>query len=312
MGEGVIGIAVHNPNPVETLAAIRRADELGIKAAWLTTGSPGPDALTLFGAAAVQTERILLGTSIVPTFPRHPLVMVQQALVVGHLAPGRLRLGVGPSHKPTIETTFGIAFERPVEHLREYVAILKAALGPGSVDFEGKRFSVHAKVAQPVEVPVMISALRGTSFRVAGEIADGAISWICPTPHLAQVAVPALREGAAAAGRPTPPLVAHAWVAASTDKAAVYAAARQYVSHYPKMPFYANMFAEAGYPEALDGTLSDAMIDAVVIHGGDQAVVDGLRARVAAGATEVIGSLLPVGPDRRPVEDRTMRVIAEM
>src|SRR4030095_2223662 len=103
MSKKRVGVAVGGEKVNDVLAAIERAEQLGIQAAWMTTGGARPDSLTTFAAAAVRTQRIKLGTSIVPTFPRHPLVMVQQTQVIAQLAPGRFRLGVGPSHRPTIE-----------------------------------------------------------------------------------------------------------------------------------------------------------------------------------------------------------------
>ncbi|MBI3976812.1 MAG: LLM class flavin-dependent oxidoreductase [Chloroflexi bacterium] len=312
MARPIVGIAVHEPTPKDTLETIIRADQLGVPAVWLTTGGAGPDGPTLLAAAAARTERILMGTSIVPTFPRHPLVMVQQAIVLGSLAPGRFRLGIGPSHRAPIENTYGIPFERPLEHLREYVEILRQALSTGKVDFDGHRLRAHARPPITVEVPVMISALRAHSYELAGEIADGAIAWISPAPFLRDVAIPALQTGAARAGRPAPPLIAHAFAVVSEDTAAVLEIARRQLAGYPRMPFYQEMFAAAGHPEARQGTWSQAMLDAVVLHGDEAAVARGLRAFLDAGAAEVIASLLAVGPDRRASLERTMRLIASL
>src|SRR5689334_18624302 len=159
-----IGVAVHEFTAREQLAAIELAEREGVPGVWLTTGGVGPDALTLFAAAARSTARIRFGTSIVPTFPRHPLVVVQQALVVAALAPGRLRVGVGPSHRPTIEGMYGLLFERPLEHLAEYVTILRAALQQGRFDLDGARFRVHGELPNPPNVPVMLAALRPPSY----------------------------------------------------------------------------------------------------------------------------------------------------
>ena len=112
MAERLVGVAVSGPTIREIQAMILRAEELGIHAAWMTTGGARPDSITAFAATAGLTERIKLGTSIVPTYPRHPLVMAQQAQIVAALAPGRFRLGVGPSHRPTIEA-MGIDFNAP-------------------------------------------------------------------------------------------------------------------------------------------------------------------------------------------------------
>src|SRR3972149_4448048 len=99
MHRGRIGIQFQEFAPAQTLEAIVRADALGVPTWWLTTGGARADALTLFAAAAARTKAIRMGTCLVPTFPRHPLVMAQQAQVIANLAPGRLVLGIGPSHR---------------------------------------------------------------------------------------------------------------------------------------------------------------------------------------------------------------------
>lgn len=308
MSQAIIGAHIGEPSAKETAETIVRAEQFGVPAYWLTIGPSDP--LISFAAAAVQTSRIRMGTSIVPTYPRHPLALAMQAVALGQLAPGRFRLGVGPSHRPTMENTWGIAFERPLSHLREYVAVLRAALTTGEVDVDGPRFKVHTRIANPPQVPIMISALRETSFQLAGEIADGAISWVCPADYLARVATPAIEEGAKQAGRPAPTLIAHCFLVADENRDAVYEIARQRASNYPRLPFYASMFEAAGYPEAKEGTLSDCMIDALVVHGSEQQIADGLRAFADAGATEIIASVLPTGPDRHASIDRALRTIA--
>lgn len=312
MSNAVIGVAVHEQRPTDTLAVIRRADELGVAAAWLTTGGIGPDGLTIFAVAASQTQQIKLGTSIVPTFPRHPLVAVQQTLVIADLAPGRFRLGVGPSHRPAIEGTYGLSFERPLEEVREYVTILKQVLDTGAVDFDGKRLHAHGRVfLPPPRVPVFMSALRPGSYSMAGEISDGALSWISPAPFLRDVARPALLAGAARRtdGR-TPILVGHAFAVVSTDDAEVQRVARERLAMYARLPFYQEMFAAAGFPEARQGTLSDGMISSIVLHGDEDQVAEGIRRFVDAGLDELIVSLLPLGSDRRGTTERTLKLLA--
>ncbi len=297
MPNGTIGIHVQEPDPVSVLVAIRRYEAAGVPAAWLTTGGVGPDALTLFAAAAVQTERILLGSCIVPILPRHPLAMVQQVSVIAVLAPGRFRLGVGPSHKPSVEGTFGLEFTAPLGHLREYLRILQMMLGEGAVDVDGRYYHAHGRLPAPINppVPVMASALRSRAFRLCGELADGAITWVCPLSHIRDTALPALREGAVAAGRPPPPLVAHVPFCLSTDAAAVREAVRRQLAVYPRLPYYSQMLIDAGFPEAADGAWSDAMIDAVVPHGTEQQVAERLREYLEAGASEIIAAPIVIG-----------------
>lgn len=148
MGQKRIGIAVFGPNSGAVLDGIERAETLGIQAAWLTTGGAGPDGLTLL-AAAIRTSTTMLGTAMTPTYPRHPVAMAQQVQVLCQLAPGRFRLGVGPSHRPTMQEIFGVDFRAPLGHLSEYIRILKDLLNGGAVDFQGSYYGAHAKIASP-------------------------------------------------------------------------------------------------------------------------------------------------------------------
>lgn len=292
-----VGLLVTRPTPTATLELIARAERHGVPAAWSTVGGANPDAVTLFAAAATRTRQIMLGTSIVPIYPRHPLVLASQALVLADLAPGRLRLGIGPSHRPIIEGMFGIPVVRPLAYLREYLTVLRQLLWDGQVDLTGEFLNAHATLpagTTPPRIPLLISALRANAFSLAGEIADGAISWMCPISHLTQTALPALRAGAAAAGRPAPPLIAHVPVAMHTDQGAVRAAARQRLGTYGRLPFYARMFADAGYPTADDGTMPDALFDALVVSGEPAQVAAQLAEIRAAGIDEVLVHLVAV------------------
>lgn len=295
----------------ETVDAIVAAEKAGIQCSWLTVGGVAPDPFAIFGAAAQHTKTIKFGTSIVPTFPRHPLAMAQGAIAVDSLAPGRLRLGVGPSHKPAIEGTWGIPFERPLQHLREYLTILRSVLETGAVNFEGKRLTARAQTGGPTQVTLMASALRENGFRLVGELADGAISWVCPLPYLRDVAVPALKEGAAKAGRPAPPLVAHVPVAVTEDAEAVRAGARRQIGLYPRVPFYSQMFQDAGFPEAKDGELSDRMIDALVVHGSPSQVKDRLRSLPDFGAGELLAMPI-IPPGDTTAMERTLATLGEL
>jgi F420-dependent oxidoreductase-like protein len=285
------GLAIRGPNPAEVLAAIVRADERGVPMIWSTVGGTNPDAVTLFAGAAAKTSRIGLGTAIVPTYPRHPVALASQALVLEGLAPGRFRLGIGPSHRPTIEGMFGLEMNKPLEHLREYLAVLRGLLWDGSVDVSGTYFKVKAALppgTEPPKTPLPISALRAGAFRLAGEISDGALSWVCPIPYLVNTAKPALLEGARAANRPAPPLIGHVPVAMSTDRDAVREAARPQLANYARLPFYQGMFADAGFPIPSDNTMPDALLDELVVSGSPDEVAARLHQIQAAGVDELL------------------------
>jgi F420-dependent oxidoreductase-like protein len=303
-----VGLAVYGTDAAEAVSTIIAAEAAGVRQVWMTQTPPAPDTLTLFAAAAVQTTSVRLGTAIVPTYPRHPLALVQQALALGDLAPERLRLGIGPSHRPTIEGVYGIPMTAPLEHLREYVAVLRAALWEGKVDHHGRFFTIKATLPRTPRTPILISALRQGAFQLAGEIADGAISWMCPVPYLLEKALPALRTGAARSGRPVPPLVAHIPVALGQDRHEVLAASRKQISRYARLPFYANMFAEAGFPVATDGTMSDDLIDSLVVSGDEAAIEKRIVEFLAAGLDEIL--LMPVAvADPKGEQERLMRLI---
>ncbi len=309
MAEKLVGAAVRGNTIAEVQGNIQRAEELGIHAAWMTAGGASLDSMTCFAASASATTKIKLGTSIVPTYPRHPLVTVQQAQVVAQLAPGRFRLGVGPSHRPTIES-MGIEFDAPLAHLREYIKILKAILQTGSVDFDGEHYSAHASIPGPLDVQVMGSALREGSFELCGAESDGAISWICPLSYLRDVALPAMEKGAKEAGRPVPPLIAHAPVCVHDNPDEVRAAVREQIMN-PRLPYYQNMLVAAGYPEARSGDWSDAMIDGVVIWGDEETAAQGIQELFAMGATEVLASPIAAGADRAASLERTMKLLGQ-
>jgi len=306
----LIGIAVGGSKVLEVQAAIEQAEQQGVHAAWMTTGGARLDSITTFAVAAGRTQSIKLGTSVVPTYPRHPLVMVQQVQVVAQLAPGRFRLGVGPSHRPTMRA-MGIQMPDPLGHLREYLRILKALLQTGKVDFDGSYYQAHDTISEPVDVPVMASALRRGSFELCGAEADGAISWVCPGQYLRDVALPAMKKGAEQAGRLVPPLIAHVPMCVHDDADEVRAAFRQQFSVYPTLPFYRRMLIDAGYPEAAEGAWSDAMIDGLVIHGDEARTAAGLRDLMSIGATEILVSPILAGGDRAASLARTLKVLGQ-
>ena len=269
----------------------RRAEAAGVPTLWLTSGL-GPDSLTSLAVVGARTERIGLGTAIAIVFSRHPLAMVQQARAIQDVAPGRLRLGIGTSHKETIEDTWGLPFDRPLAGLREYLEVLRQAR-TGELHFDGTRFAAHARLPAPVNVPLLISALRPTAYRLAGELADGAIAWVTPPAFLRDVAGPAMRESATTHDRPRPTLVGHTFALVASDPTAARASGVERLAGYTRMPFYQAMFRDAGYPDAADGVVPVGLADDLVLVGPEERVADGLQRFTDAGCDEVIVSMLP-------------------
>jgi F420-dependent oxidoreductase-like protein len=290
-----VGVSIGAPSPLALLDLIAEAEAAGVAQLWMTQNPVSPDTLTVFAAALGRTSRVRLGTSIVPTYPRHPLALAQQAATVAALGPGRLRLGVGPSHRPTIEGAYGITMDAPLAHLREYVAVLRAALWEGKVEHQGRFFTAKVSLSATPQVPLLVSALGEGAFQMAGELSDGAVSWNCPVPYLTDVALPALRRGAQTAGRPAPPLVAHQWVALSDDRDTVVTALRQTLVGYARLPFYAAMFAAAGYPVQPDGSLPAETADDLLVIGDETVVAARLRELLALGLDELLLTVVSQG-----------------
>ena len=291
------GLVIPRGSARSVVEWIVTAENRGVPAVWSTSGGVSADTLSAFAVAASRTDRIVLGTSIVPTYPRHPFVMASEALAIEDFAPGRLRLGIGPSHRPAIEGSFGIPMGKPLEHLREYVRILRSLLWEGTVDFAGDYYTVSGSLpagSEPPKTPLPISTLRPNAWRLAGEISDGAISWLNPIDYVVEIAIPAVREGAEAAGRLRPPVIVHVPVAITSDRAAARAAFRERFPIYGRLPFYAEMFATAGYPVEADGRMPDGLVDDLLVSGTVDQVRDRLEVIRGRGIDELLISHVPV------------------
>ena len=312
MNDFKIGVHLGVTDAGTLLTRIRQADAAGLDMVWSTTGGIAPDPLVVLAHAAVVTDRIGLGTSIVPTYPRHPLALAQGALALEQLSPGRLRLGIGPSHESIIDGAYGIPFHRPQAHLREYVAILRSLLETGRVDFDGELLSAHAEISAPTPVPILAGALRPRGFRLCGELTDGAISWMCPLSFIRDTAAPALEEGAKIANRPTPPLVTHVPVVVWEDRAAVRAGAAEAFGLYQSWPYYQQMMLDAGLPDATGDIFTDAMADALIISGNEDEVAEKIRGMRNFGASELLADICPIGENSSKAWDRTVELLGSL
>lgn len=310
MQRGTLGVQVAAPDAPTLLLDIEAAEKLGIAAVWTT--SEGVDGLTLFAAAAVRTDAIVLGTAIVRAATRHAIGIAQQAATVAQLAPGRLRLGIGPVH-PGQSSTYGPGPAQPLAHLRAYITAVRSLLQSGTADIDVDGVVAHGRLAGgPFDVPLLASALRRGSFSFCGEVADGAITWICPLSYVMDSAFPALRTGAERAGRETPRMVVHVPVALSTNVPAVREAMRERYAFYLRAPNYVAMFADAGFPEAAETRWSDAMIDAVAVYGTETAVAERLQALLNTEGIDLLVSVVGVGVDPKADATRVLRFLGEL
>ncbi len=219
---------------------------------WVTHGL-GRDSFVVLAAYAAATTRVGLGNGVVPIYPRHPVAMAQAASTLNEASRGRFRLGIGVSHKSAMEAMLGLSLVEPLAVMREYVAVLRGALGAGS-EFAGRHYRVRWSLAlpkRPPAPPIYLAALSAKMCELAGEVADGAVLWLCPPAYVRDVAVPAIERGRRRAGKPLAgfDIVAAVPLAVTDGRAAAMMAFRAELKRYVEQPFYRTMMQAAGLGE---------------------------------------------------------------
>jgi alkanesulfonate monooxygenase SsuD/methylene tetrahydromethanopterin reductase-like flavin-dependent oxidoreductase (luciferase family) len=274
----------------------RLAESLGYDSAWLTHGL-GRDSFLVLAAFGAATTRLGLANGVVPIYPRHPVAMAQASLTLSEMTGGRFRLGIGVSHRASMETMLGLSLTAPLAVTREYVTILRGALGAGA-DFDGKYYRAHWSLAvprRPAAPPIFLAALSVKMLELAGEIGDGAILWLCPPAYVRDVAVPAITRGRARAGKTLTgfEIAAAVPLAVTDDRGAALTAFRAELARYAALPFYRAMLEASGLGAGLEtfdreGTVPESF--AVPLGGvGDEAT-----ARAYVAAYREAGTTLPV------------------
>ena len=279
---------------VERLRADARwAEDAGLTSAWIPQIPDEFDALTAAAVVGAETTRIEVGTAIVPVQPRHPIALAQQALSVQAVCNGRLRLGLGVAHHWIIDEMMGLPYERPAATMRAYLDVLDAAFaGPGPVDVENDLFRIHnpLDITDLAPTPVLLAALGPVMLKLAGERADGTILWMADERTIGEHIAPTVTKAAAAAGRPSPRIVAGVPVCLCGDDEVETAMAR------------ANrILAEAeispNYQRLLDHGDAQQVGD-LLAAGRESSIEKRLQAFADAGATDISVRVLPIGDNR--------------
>jgi 5,10-methylenetetrahydromethanopterin reductase len=280
-----IGTSLADPPGPDALSLLReqlqRAADDGFTSAWLSNIF-GLDALTALAVAGSQVPRIELGTAVVPTYPRHPAVLAQQALTVATALGGRLTLGIGLSHKIVIDDMYGYSFERPARHMREYLSVLLPLLDgqPAAFDGETLRARIGLSTPRPGRVPVLLAALAPQMLRLAGQQVDGTVLWMTGPATVRDYVVPAINAAAEAAGRPSPRVVCILPVCVTDDPDAARARAAEAFEIYGQLPSYRAMLDREGAAGPAD----------VAIAGDEAAVTAQVSALEEAGVTDFVAA----------------------
>ncbi|MBG0817072.1 TIGR03564 family F420-dependent LLM class oxidoreductase [Planomonospora sp. ID82291] len=276
-----IGLFINEPTSPDALGKLREriargADE-GFTSAWVSHIF-GLDALTALAVAGAAVPGIELGTAVVPTYPRHPAALAQQALTVNAALDGRLTLGIGLSHQVVVEGMFGYGYDRPARHMREYLSVLMPLARGENVTFEGETITARIGLSTPGagDMPVLIAALAPRMLKLAGEVADGTVLWMTGPRTVAEHIAPAVTEAARAAGRPAPRIVCALPVCVTDDVEAARARAAEVFAVYGQLPSYRAVLDREGAAGPAD----------VAIVGDEETVAARIEALAAAGVTD--------------------------
>jgi F420-dependent oxidoreductase-like protein len=269
----------------------KQAEADGFTSIWFA-GTIGLDPLTVIALCGRESERIELGTSIVQSYPRHPVAMAQQAATIrAVVGPGRFTLGLGVSHEPNITQSLGLSYDAPAAHMREYLAIVGALLSKGQANHDGERYRVRYQLpagADAEPVPLLVAALAPHMLRAAGALADGTITWMANRRAIETHVAPRIRRAAERAGRAAPRVVVGLPVAVCDDPTEGRAAAQQTFARYGMLPNYRRILDIGGAEGAGDAA----------IVGDEETVAAEFRALIDAGATDIWAATFPLGDDR--------------
>ena len=306
----------------QAVSRVRLADELGYESDYVTHIA-GRESLTVITHYAAQTERIRVGTGVVPIYTRTPATMAQTAATIDEIAGGRLNLGLGVSHRPVVEGWHGQTIDKPVSEMREYVAIVRAILR-GEDPPAGEKWQTGFRLmTEPrPDVRIYVAGLSPRMLQLAGEVADGVILWLCNPNYIRDVVVPEVTKGREKAGKALDgfDVVAAVPSALTDDPAAAYATMRRDLLPYFGLPFYRAMLERSGFgddiaafdeaagggdPEAMQAAISDGFLQVLTAVGDEDAVRGGIERYRRAGTSSPC-----VGPIARTDFEATLQAAA--
>jgi F420-dependent oxidoreductase-like protein len=285
----------------ELVSDVGEAQKAGIASYWIPNLGVAVDSLMALAVAGREVPGIELGAGIVPTWTRHPLATGQSALTASSLVGSRLSLGIGLVHKISVARNWGMEWDRPVTHAREYLEILDTVLDNEPVEYVGDVWTARAGALLPgaPRPGLYLAAMGEQMLRVAGRHADGTVLWMTGPRTVSEHVVPTLTAAAEAAERPRPRILAGIPVLVTDDVEAGRALAAKRFSLYANLPSYTAMMAREGVsgPEGM------------AVIGDEQAVRARFEAFYAAGADDLLCAEFGVTDEER---ERTRACLAEL
>ena len=293
-----LGIFGSSRNIDDLKKQVQEANNLGYSTFW-TPQIFNLDALTALAVIAESVEGIRLGTSVIPTYPRHPMMLAQQALTVNQVSNGRLDLGIGLSHKPVVEGMWGISFDAPVGHMSDYLQILMALLHDGTISYGGKHLTSRGGIDVPADAPpVLVAALGPQMLKLVGRVADGTVTWMTGPETIRNHISPIINAAAEEAGRPVPQVIAAVPVCITSDLDIAEEYAKRDFGFYGDLPSYRAMLEREGLANSWD----------IALSGSFEEVAEGLQKYSDSGGTQVVAAVY--GPDE--AREQTVSELAKL
>ncbi len=281
----MIGGDASSPTRLQDIVKAAQAAEAGGFHSFYMANIRNHDAVMAMAFAGQATERLHVGTAVIPSYPRHPTALAQQALSAAAASNGRFNLGIGLSHKIVIEDAFGLSYDKPARHIREYLQILTPLLAGSPAKFSGELYRTVWGLEvpdAPTPVPLLVAALGPVMLKLAGAMADGTVTWMTGPRTIGQHIQPSLSQAAAEADRPAPRIVAGIPIVLANDISATHDVINEQLAIYGQLPSYRAMLDREGAAGPAD----------ISIVGDETALEQGMTRLRDAGVTEFIAAPL--------------------
>jgi F420-dependent oxidoreductase-like protein len=300
MRYGYFGGTINDGTIDDVVAEAAAAEADGFDSYWAPQIF-GHDALTVLAVVGREVPRIELGTSVVPTYPRHPMMLAQQCLSTNAASGGRLCLGIGLSHQVVIEQMLGMSFDKPVRHMREYLSVLGPLSRGEAVSFNGETYQVNAAVSVPGSspFPIVLAALGPQMLRLAATMANGTLTWCTGPATLAEHTIPTIVEAAEEAGAAAPRIIAALPVCVTDDIDGAHERAAKVFAVYGQLPSYRAMLDREGVAGPAD----------IAIVGSAAEVSERIAALDGIGVTDFAAVTFAVDPDERAATAEVLRAL---
>jgi F420-dependent oxidoreductase-like protein len=303
-----IGISLHAPAGVDNyvdaiVGKAKVAAAAGVRSAWFGQRLDY-DAAALAAIVGREVPDLHVGTSAIPIFGRHPLLVGTQAQTAQAATNGRFHLGLALGAGPFVESTLGLKYDRPIALLREFLTALRPLLHTGRTDHHGDLLTAvtpmpSALAGASPAAPILVAAMGPQALRVTGELADGTLPLLAGPRVLVDHIVPPLTKAAAAAGRPAPRVVAFVNAVVTADIDATRERAAEQIAFLDQFPSYQRVLRLGGFTRGVE----------LAAIGDDNTVAAAIREHFDAGATEVVvSSAFGTAAD----QERTWQLLGEL